>query len=234
MYILDFFATQPYLFTLLILQHTSQEDFWTGDFGREYTDRNSRQLDEWNAFYQATWGQTKLAMNETFVGQLPRDARILEVGCNTGMQLRGLQEAGFTNLYGVELQSYAVEKAKQYTQQVNLMQGSGFDLPFKDKFFDVIVTNGVLIHIAPADLPRIMAEMVRCSARYIWGFEYFAPELTAVPYRGNEGFLWKADYAQLFLTQFPQLRLVKQELYSYVTDAERGNQDVMYLLEKAS
>lgn len=216
------------------MQHTAQENFWTGDFGREYTDRNSRQLGEWNAFYRATWGQTKLEMNEAFVGHLPREARILEVGCNTGMQLRGLQEAGFTNLYGVELQSYAVEKAKQYTQHVNLIQGSGFDLPFKDNFFDVVTTNGVLIHIAPADLPRIMAEIVRCSRRYIWGFEYFAPELAAVPYRGNEGFLWKADYAQLFLKQFSELRLVKQELYSYVTNAERGNQDVMYLLEKTN
>lgn len=213
---------------------TQQEDFWSGDFGREYTDRNSRHLTEWNAFYEATWGRTKLAMNAEFLGPLNRDARILEVGCNTGMQLKGLQEAGFQNLYGVELQAYAVERAKEYSQHLNLVQGSGFDLPFKDNFFDMVCTNGVLIHIAPADLPGIMAEMVRCSRRYIWGFEYYAPTTTAVPYRGNEGFLWKADYAQLFLDQFPELRLVKQELYPYVKAAELGNQDVMYLLEKAS
>ena len=213
---------------------TQQEDFWSGDFGREYTDRNSRHLTEWNAFYEATWGRTKLAMNAEFLGPLNRDARILEVGCNTGMQLKGLQEAGFQNLYGVELQAYAVERAKEYSQHLNLVQGSGFDLPFKDNFFDMVCTNGVLIHIAPADLPRIMAEMVRCSRRYIWGFEYYAPTTTAVPYRGNEDFLWKADYAQLFLDQFPELRLVKQELYPYVKAAELGNQDVMYLLEKAS
>ena len=216
------------------MQHTPQESFWSGDFGREYTDRNSRHLDEWNAFYRATWGQTKLEMNQEFLGELPPETRILEVGCNTGMQLRGLQAAGFHNLYGVELQAYAVEKAKAYTQHINIVQGSGFDLPFKTGFFDVVGTNGVLIHIAPADLPRMMAEMVRCSGRYIWGFEYFAPELTAVPYRGNDGFLWKADYAQLFLANFPELRLVKQRLYEYQTDAERGNQDVMYLLEKTS
>lgn len=213
---------------------TQQEDFWSGDFGREYTDRNSRHLTEWNAFYEATWGRTKLAMNAEFLGPLNRDARILEVGCNTGMQLKGLQEAGFQNLYGVELQAYAVERAKEYSQHLNLVQGSGFDLPFKDNFFDMVCTNGVLIHIAPADLPGIMAEMVRCSRRYIWGFEYYAPTTTAVPYRGNEDFLWKADYAQLFLDQFPELRLVKQELYPYVKAAELGNQDVMYLLEKAS
>ena len=59
-------------------------------------------------------------------------------------------------------------------------------------------------------------------------------DIAAVPYRGNEGFLWKADYAQLFLDQFPELRLVKQRLYPYLTEAERGHQDVVYLLEKVT
>lgn len=217
-----------------MIQHTQQENFWAGDFGREYTDRNSRDLAEWNDFYQRTWGLTKLEMNQQFLGELAPDSPVLEVGCNTGMQLRGLQEAGFTQLYGIELQAYAVEKAKEYTQHINIIQGSGFDIPFKDNFFEVVGTNGVLIHIAPADLPRIMAEMVRCTRRYIWGFEYYAPTTTAIPYRGNEGFLWKADFAQLFLDNFPQLRLVKKELYPYVSAPEQGNTDAMYLLEKVA
>jgi len=216
------------------MQLTQQENFWTGNFGREYTDRNSRHLDEWNDFYRRTWGHSKLEMNADFLADLAREARILEVGCNTGMQLRGLQEAGFENLYGVEVQPYAVERAKEFTQHVNVVQGSGFDLPFKDEFFDVVCTNGVLIHIAPDDLPRLMSEMVRCSRRYIWGFEYYASETTGINYRGNEGFAWKSDFARLFLAQFPELRLIKQKLYSYVLETERGNQDVMYLLEKVS
>ncbi len=213
-------------------QPTEQEQFWAGDFGQQYTDRNTRDRAEWDAFYRQSWGLTKTDMNAQFIGDLPRDARILEVGANTGMQLRGLQDMGFTNLYGVELQAYAVEKSKQQTQYINLIQGSGFELPFRDNYFDVVCTNGVLIHIAPADLPRIMGEMVRCSRRFIWGFEYYNPDLTAVPYRGNEGFLWKADYAALFRQQFPELKLVKQTLYPYVNAAEGNNQDVMYLLEK--
>ena len=88
------------------MQHTQQEDFWAGDFGREYTDRNSRPLDEWNAFYRGIYGHTKLEMNAEFIGELTREARLLEVGCNTGMQLVGLQAMGFTNLYGIELQAF--------------------------------------------------------------------------------------------------------------------------------
>ncbi len=214
------------------MTHTQQEQFWAGDFGQQYTDRNTRDPQEWDAFYRQILGLTKTDMNAQFIGDLPRDARILEVGCNTGMQLVGLQNMGFTNLYGVELQPYAVEKAKQHTSGINIIQGSGFDLPFRDGFFDVVCTNGVLIHIAPNDLPRIMGEMVRCSRRYIWGYEYYNSELTEIRYRGNEGFLWKADYAAVFEQHFPELHVVKRALFPYVDATEQGNVDSMYLLEK--
>ena len=216
------------------MKTTEQENFWSGEFGQEYTDRNTRDRAEWDDFYTQNWGLTKSEMNARFATGWSSETRILEVGCNTGMQLRGLQDAGFTNLYGIELQPYAVEKAKQTTKNINIIQGSGFDLPFRDAFFDVVCTNGVLIHIAPDDLPKIMDEMVRCSSRYIWGFEYYSPDLTGIPYRGNQGFLWKADYAGLFQQRHPSLKLVKKELYPYVNASESGNVDYMYLLEKTA
>lgn len=57
------------------------------------------------------------------------------------MQLKCLQEMGFTNLYGVELQAYAVQRSKEFTEGINIIQGSGFDVPFKDGFFDLVCTN---------------------------------------------------------------------------------------------
>ncbi|MBL0329771.1 MAG: methyltransferase domain-containing protein [Bacteroidetes bacterium] len=209
---------------------TKQIDFWKSDFGKEYTDRCSRSAEEWDKFYVNTWGKTKIEMNQSFLGSLSKDIKILEVGCNTGMQLNGLQRMNFENIYGVELQSYAVEEAKKYTKNINIICGSGFDLPFKDKYFDVVCTNGVLIHISPDDLPKIMSEMYRCSKKYIWGFEYFAENITEIDYRGNKNYLWKADYASLFMKQFPDLKLVKREKYPYITNPE--NVDHMYLLEK--
>lgn len=211
---------------------TQQTDFWKGTFGKEYTDRNSKSAEEWDNFYLSTWGVTKIQMNEKFIGHMDRNTRILEVGCNTGMQLEGLQRMGFTNLFGIELQQYAVEKAKDYTRNINIICGSGFDIPFKDGFFDLVCTNGVLIHISPQDLPRIMDEMYRCSNRYIWGFEYFSENVAPINYRGHEGFLWKADYAQLFMNRFPDLKLIQKEMYPYITGTDRNNSDCMYLLEK--
>ena len=115
-------------------------------------------------------------------------------------------------------------------KNINIICASGFDVPFKDSYFDIVCTNGVLIHISPNDLPKIMAEMYRCSKKYIWGFEYYADKVTEINYRGHENYLWKADYAKLFMEQFPDLKLVKKEMYPYMDNPE--NVDYMYLLEK--
>ena len=210
----------------------TQEDFWSSDFGKEYTDRNSRDTKDWDTFYLDTYGVTKTAINEKTLGNLPKDAKILEVGCNTGMQLVGLQNMGFTNLYGVELQPYAVEQAKKYTQNINIVQGSGFELPFKDNYFDLVCTNGVLIHIAPENHYGFMSEVVRCSKKHIAGFEYFVEgDVENVNYRGNEGFLWKADFCGIYEKSFPNLVIVQKDFYPYVKD--KNLVDCMFLLEKS-
>ena len=212
---------------------TLQEKFWGKEFGKEYSDRNSWQSDsDWDKFYLDNWGSTKIDINNSVMRDLSKDAKILEVGCNIGMQLRGYQRMGFTNLYGVELQHYAVEKAKQITENINIIQGSGFDLPFRDNYFDIVCTNGVLIHIAPGDHKAFMSEVYRCSDKYIMGWEYFAPKVTDINYRGNTGFLWKADFARIYQDNFPDLKPVGKKQYPYVTEKEKGNTDEIFLLTK--
>jgi len=212
---------------------TKQEEFWSGEFGKNYTNRNTPQnLEEWNKHYIEKYGKTREAINQPFLADLDKDIKILEVGCNTGLQLLSLQQMGFKNLYGLELQWYAVEQAKSITQNINIIQGSGFDLPFKDGFFDLVMTNGVLIHISPDDLPNFISEMHRCSKKYVMGFEYHAEDIQAIPYRGNEDYLWKGDYAKIFMDKFSDLTLVKKEITPYVSENEKGNEDATYLLEK--
>ena len=208
---------------------TQQTKFWSGEFGKEYTDRNSRDPKIWDKFYLENWGITKSEINSKLLSALPKDIKILEVCSNTGMQLTCLKEMGFKNLYGIELQSYAFEKSKEYTTNINLIQGTGFDLPFKDNYFDLVCTNGVLIHIHPNDYFKIMSEMVRCSKSFIMGFEYYAADVTNVNYRGNDGFLWKADFAKIFTTLFPDLLELKRDYYKYL---HSENVDCAYLLKK--
>lgn len=211
------------------MKDTNQQKFWQSDFGKEYTERNRYEPKALDEFYKKTWGVTRTDMNKDFLSGLSLDA-ILEVGANIGNQLAQLQGQGFVNqLYGIEIQRDAVEKAKSFTSGIDIIQGSAFDIPFKDAYFDMVFTSGVLIHISPDDVKTAIMEMYRTSKRYIWGFEYFAETYTDIEYRGNKGFLWKANFPKLFLDTFPDLKLVKEKKYKYV---DSDNIDVMYLLEK--
>jgi len=42
------------------------------------------------------------------------------------------------------------------------------------------------------------------------GFEYYSDSLIEIPYRGNKGYLWKADFAAEFIKRFPDLKLVSR------------------------
>ncbi|MCB2310032.1 methyltransferase domain-containing protein [Clostridium tagluense] len=215
---------------MLKLEHNNQESLWSGDFGKAYTERNIYSPIELDKFYEDTYGVSRTDMNLLFLDKMDKDScRILEIGSNVGNQLRLLQKMGFKNLYGIELQSYAVKRAKELTSDINIIQASAEDIPFKDGFFDLVFTSGVLIHIAPENLPNIMKEIVRCSKKYIWGFEYYAEVFTEIQYRGNNNALWKGDYSEEYIKYNPKLKFVKQNQYKYLNDA---NIDFMYLLSK--
>ena len=133
-----------------------QTTAWSGAFGRAYTDRNARTLEEEDRRYRQTFGFTRTELDERFLGDMNRSARILEVGCNIGNQLRWLQRMGFARLCGVELQAYAIELARARTSGIQLVAGSARDLPFGDGRFDLVFTSGVLIHIQPSGLADVM------------------------------------------------------------------------------
>jgi pseudaminic acid biosynthesis-associated methylase len=212
------------------MEKTVQEKFWNSEFGKEYTDRNKWSSDEeWDSIYLDTWGMTKLDINNKVLHDMPRDIKILEVGCNYGAQLRGFQRMGFTNLYGVELQPYAVEESKKAYSGLNIITGSGFDLPFRDGFFDLVCTNGVLIHISPSDHYAFMKEIYRCTKKYIMGWEYYSEEPKELNYRNNKGFMWKADYSSIYQNSFIDLQLRDQHFVKYL---ENDNKDSIFLLEK--
>jgi len=170
---------------------TPQEEVWDSEIGIAYTDRSSPSLKEWEQMYIDRFGVTRTQMNTEFIGGLPQDLSILEVGCNVGNQLSVLQGMGFTDLWGIELQWDAVEKAKSRLKNVNIIQGSAFDIPFKDGYFDMVFTSGVLIHFTEEDLFDVMSEINRCAERYIWGYEYFGEKFTEIPWRGKREMMWK-------------------------------------------
>jgi len=208
---------------------TRQMREWEEKFGREYTDRNALSIQEMELLYRERYGITRTEVNSKFIGQFDRDMKVLEVGSGIGNQLLCLKKAGFKSLYGIELQPYAVELSKNRTTGINIIQGSAFDIPFKDDFFDLVFTSGLLIHIAPEDITAVLDEIHRCTEQYVWCFEYYSDIYTKIEYRGHTDLLWKTNFAKLFLDRFSDLRLLQEEHFKY-----RGsdNVDTMFLLQK--
>lgn len=172
------------------------EALWSGSFGDDYVERNAGSYDARESFWTDLIGRA-------------RPARVLEVGCNVGGNLRWIEpQVGAGDLYGVDVNLGAISRLRQELPTVNSLWAPGRDLPFRDRMFDLVFTMGVLIHQPDTTLPRLMAEMVRCSNRYVLCGEYFAEVDTEVPYRGVEGALFKRDYGGRFAEMFPELELV--------------------------
>lgn len=176
---------------------TDQLRLWTSEFGRDYTDRNDHAKPE-----------RVVAWRRLLDGIAPR--RTLEVGCNVGWNLSYLRLLGVDGVVGVEPQSYAVTRARMRAPELDVIQGDAFDLPFKDGWFDLAFTSGVLIHIAPASIGAALDEMYRVSRRWIIAIEYDHTTEQEVSYRGHTAALWKRDHGALWQTRFPALREVRR------------------------
>ena len=55
---------------------TEQIKFWEGEFGKEYTDRNSFDFSEWESFHVRNWGHKKADIMSSILDVLPFDAKI--------------------------------------------------------------------------------------------------------------------------------------------------------------
>jgi len=208
---------------------TAQSREWSGAFGKAYTNRNPDTAPAMDELHASQFGVTRSELNRRFLDALDREARILEVGTNVGVQLALLSELGFRHLVGVDVQFYALDQAGRRGRQAMLAQASAFALPFRDASFDLVFTSGVLIHLSPETIGQALTEIHRCSRRFVWGWEYYAEGHVEVPYRNRRGLLWKGDFAGMYLEQFPEFRCVREERLPYL---EGDNVDTMFLLEK--
>jgi len=209
---------------------SKQHKLWaSGRFAKDYARRNWYSIRKLDGAIYKNLGVTRSAINKKFLRGIPKSARILEIGCNAGHNLLHLQTMGYKNVYAIELNPTVVELAKKRVPGAQIIQGDALDVPFKDGFFDLVFTSGVLIHIAPRHRRRVMAEIYRVSRKYIWGFEYFAPRSTEIPYRGRRNVLWKAPFAKLYRQAFPDLHLMREKKYPYVAST---NVDQAFLFKK--
>jgi ubiquinone/menaquinone biosynthesis C-methylase UbiE len=108
------------------------------------------------------------AMRRVFLSSIdfPEGARVLDVGCGTGVLTRMLaQRPGVAEVVGVDRGKALVERARERSAElsnVTYREGDGESLPFDDATFDIITFDSVLSHMTEPE--RALAEAFRVLA----------------------------------------------------------------------
>jgi pseudaminic acid biosynthesis-associated methylase len=194
------------------------EGLWSSAFGDAYVERNRNAGNLRQSFWQEMIA-------------LCKPQRVLEVGCNLGGNLRWIASMlPPEQVYGIDINLKALEELHSTIPNVNALYSPARELPFRDRWFDLTFTTGVLIHQPDTTLPLVMNELVRCSNRYVLCGEYFADHPTEISYRGEHGALFKRDYGKLYQDLFPELNLRKQ----FSLGQDEGWDDVTFWLFERS
>ena len=129
-------------------------------------ERNPGTAEALDALWMKLYGLTRTECVECCLADVPRDAKVLEVGTSSGAQLSVLGGLGFGDTYGVDLCGMSANPRP-------CAKADAIFLPFADDAFDVVMCSGMLIHIPPGHLRReAISEMLRVSSRWVMVTEY--------------------------------------------------------------
>ncbi len=204
---------------------TAQENFWAGRFGDEYTERNGgAALEASNRWLFAAALKAAGPINS-----------VLELGANVGTNLLAIKSL-FPDVTcdAVEINSSAAGLLRQRLGEDHVHVTSLLDFHGAPSTWDLVLCKGVLIHVAPADLPRAYAVIQQSSARLVLIAEYYSPQPQVVAYRGHADRLFKRDFAGEFLDACPDFAL-RDYGFVYRRDPVAPQDDInWFLLERST
>jgi pseudaminic acid biosynthesis-associated methylase len=194
------------------------EQLWAGQFGNEYVDRNLGAYERRGEFW--------LPLMEELAPQ-----SVLEIGCNVGGNLQWIaRRVSADRVVGVDVNAKALKMLEQRVPGVRALNSPAREIPFADRSVDFVFTMGVLIHQPEETLTKVMTEMVRVSRKWVFCAEYYDTETVEVPYRGQDGALFRRDYKRLFQELFPdELTLVRE---GYLGPDDGWDRDTWWLFER--
>jgi pseudaminic acid biosynthesis-associated methylase len=201
---------------------TEQERFWAGEFGTEYTKRNSD---------PKALG-SNLALFTKALHKTRRIADCIEFGANIGLNLRALQLLFPEQLqYAIEINFAAATELAKVIPAENIFHSSILNFESK-RTFDLVLIKGVLIHINPDELPQVYQTLHRATGRYLFVCEYYNPHPVQIDYRGHRDRLYKRDFCGEILDAYPDLQLIDYG-FVYHRDANFPQDDITwFLMEK--
>ena len=202
---------------------TPQEQFWAGEFGTAYIERNQ--------------GDALLASNINFFTKALQHTRELksciEFGANIGMNLKALNLI-FPGIqaHGIEINQDAATQLSKVITSDHVYHQSILNFA-SEKTWDLTLIKGVLIHLNPDILPQVYDKLVKACGRFLLVAEYYNPSPVTINYRGHSDRLFKRDFAGEIMDRHPEMKL-KDYGFSYRKDPNFPQDDITwFLMEKA-
>ena len=201
---------------------TEQENFWKGEFGDDYIERNK--------------SKSLLAANLALFSEILKKTgpiqSVLELGCNVGMNLKSLELLSpELKISGVDINKKAINELKEEKPGYHLLEQSILE-KIDIEPSDLCFTKGVLIHINPDKLENAYENLYINSNRFICVNEYYNPSPVKINYRGHEDRLFKRDFCGELLERFNDLKLIDYG-FGYRNDPVFQQDDMTwFLLEK--
>ena len=199
---------------------TEQEEFWLGDFGDKYIDRNrNKELLASN-----------ISLFKSILSRTGKIYSVLEFGCNIGMNLKSIKSLlPEVKLVGIEINKKAVDELRS-SGIAKVIHGSVLDVEI-DRSFDLTLVKTVLIHINPEKLDKVYSRLYDFSNKYICIAEYYSPLPVEINYRGHNDKLFKRDFAGELMKKYPDLELVDYG-FIYHNDPIFPQDDINWFLLK--
>ena len=197
-----------------------QRSFWASEFGNEYIDRNNSE--ELMASNLALFSRIMRLTNE-------KPSQFLEFGANIGMNVKALKLLYPGSVFSsVEINAEACKKLREISDVTFECSIEEF---VPQKTYQVVFSKGVLIHIAPENLPLVYENMYKSSSKWILLVEYYNPTAVGIDYRGHKDKLFKRDFAGEMLDKYPDLELVDYG-FTYHRGSFPQDDNTWFLLKK--
>ena len=205
---------------------TEQEEFWAGEFGKGYIERNQ---DE--AYLRSNINFFSKALTKT-----KGFKDMIEFGPNVGMNLRAIESifpGDKARFHAVEINHEAVKNLQRYYPAENIHEDSILEWIPK-KTWELVLIKGVLIHINPEHLKMVYSKLVNAASKYLLIAEYYNPTPMQVEYHGEKDRLFKRDFAGELMETHPEMRLIDYG-FVYHLDPQFPQDDITwFLLEKSA
>ena len=119
-------------------------------FDYDYWDGDRRICYGGYKYLEGRWQKVAESLNGVY--NLPKNAKILDIGCGKGYLLFDfLKVLPNAQIYGIDISHYALKNSKHEISD-RLSFGNAKDLPFEDNYFDLVISINTLHCLEAPDL----------------------------------------------------------------------------------